>query len=103
MPDEKKAEVTIADRSPGFLYLVVLLFSVFLMLIGMGVFEKIGIPIASQLPEIYSTALTLCLSCIGLGEINFVFLAMIAGLFIVTLILYFVVVKLIGGKNGRKN
>ena len=103
MPDEKKTDLTIADRSPGFLYLIVLLFSVFLMLIGLGVFEKIGIPVASQLSEIYSTALTLCLSCIGLGEINFMFLEMIAGLFVVTLIIYFVVVKWIGGKNGRKN
>ena len=102
MPEEKKAESLLADRSPGFLYLIVLLLSIFLMLIGLGVFEKVGIPIVTQLPEIYSTALTLCLSCIGLGEINFTFLGMIAGLFVVTMIIYFVYTR-IGGKNGRKN
>jgi len=99
MPDQKSNEV-LKDRNPGVLYLIVLLFSTFIMLSGLGVFSKSG---ESQLPEIYSTALTLCLSCIGLGEINFRFLWMITILFIATMLLYFVVVKVIGGKNGRKN
>ena len=102
MPDQKSVDV-LKDRSPGYLYLIVLFISIIFMLSGMGVFSQFGFMVESQLPEIYSTALTLCLSCIGLGEINFQILGWIAVLFVVTLCLYFIVVKLIGGKNGRKN
>jgi hypothetical protein len=102
MPDQKSGEV-LKDRSPGFLYLVVLLVSILIMLSGMGVFSRFGLIVETQLPEIYSTALTLCLSCIGLGEINFKILGLIAILFFITMILYFFVNKVIGGRNGRKN
>jgi hypothetical protein len=96
---EQKSVEGLKDRSPGFLYLIVLLISILIMLSGMGFMKGIE----SQLPEIYSTALTLCLSCIGLGEINFQILGRIALLFVATMILYFLVVKVIGGRNGRKN
>ena len=96
---EQKSVEGLKDRSPGFLYLIVLLISILIMLSGMGFMKGIE----SQLPEIYSTALTLCLSCIGLGEINFQILGMIALLFVATMVLYFLVVKVIGGRNGRKN
>lgn len=98
MPEQKSVE-GLKDRSPGFLYLIVLFVSILIMLSGMGLMKGIE----SQLPEIYSTALTLCLSCIGLGEINFQILGMIALLFVVTMVLYFLIVKVIGGRNGRKN
>lgn len=98
MPEQKSVE-GLKDRSPGVLYLIVLFISILIMLSGMGLLGKME----SQLPEIYSTALTLCLSCIGLGEINFQILGMIALLFVATMLLYLVVVKWIGGRNGRKN
>lgn len=99
MQDQKSNEV-VKDRSPGFLYLLVLFISIVIMLAGLGLFTTGG---ESQLPEIYSTALTLCLSCIGLGEINFKFLGMISIIFVATMVVYFLVVKVMGGKNGRKN
>lgn len=102
MPDQKSGEV-LKDRSPGILYLIVLFVSILIMLSGMGLLNQFGLAVESQLPEIYSTALTLCLSCIGLGEINFTILGRIAILFVITMILYFIVVKVIGGRNGRKN
>lgn len=102
MSDQKSVE-SLKDRSPGILYLIVLLVSILLMLSGMGLLNRFGLAVETQLPEIYSTALTLCLSCIGLGEINFQFLGWIAALFVCTMILYFIVVKVIGGRNGRKN
>jgi hypothetical protein len=102
MPDKKNGEV-VKDRSPGILYLIVLFVSILIMLSGLGVLNRFGLAVESQLPEIYSTALTLCLSCIGLGEINFKILGLIAIAFVVTMILYFIVVKVIGGRNGRKN
>lgn len=98
MPEQKSVE-GLKDRSPGVLYLIVLFISILIMLSGMGLLGKME----SQLPEIYSTALTLCLSCIGLGEINFQILGMIALLFVATMVLYFFVVKVIGGRHGRKN
>jgi maltodextrin utilization protein YvdJ len=102
MPDQKSAE-GLKDRSPGILYLIVLFVSLMIMLSGLGVLNRFGLTVESQLTEIYSTALTLCLSCIGLGEINFQILGLIVIAFVITMILYFIVVKVIGGKNGRKN
>ena len=102
MSDQKSVE-SLKDRSPGILYLVVLCVSVLVMLSGMGLLNQFGLAIESQLFEIYSTAMTMCLSCIGLGEINYKFLGMIPVLFLATMILYFIVVKVIGGRNGRKN
>lgn len=76
------------ERSAGVLFWLAALVCIFLMLLGTGTLSKLGFSAESQLPEIYGTALTLCLSCIGLGEINFKILGSIAGLLIITLVFY---------------
>jgi hypothetical protein len=43
-----------------------------------------------ELKDIYSTAMTLCLSCIGLGEINFMILGSIGVIFVLFMIAYFI-------------
>lgn len=69
------------ERSSGFLYLILLLVSIFLLLYGL----RSG---GQELGDIYSTAMTLCLSCIGLGQINFMILGSIAGVFVLFMIAY---------------
>lgn len=72
------------ERNPGIWYLIAGLVAIFFMLIGMGVFPFFE----GQLSEIYNTALTLCLSCIGLGEINMLILGTIAFTFVLFMLLY---------------
>jgi len=69
------------ERSPGFLYLIALLISIFLLLYGL----RFG---GQELRDIYSTAMTLCLSCIGLGQINFIILGSIGIVFVLFMIAY---------------
>ena len=92
------------ERSPGFLFWLVALVCIFLMLIGTGALEQFGFSAESQLPEIYGTAMTLCLSCIGLGEINFKILGSIAGILVITLVVYKVIAvttRKAGGQHGK--
>jgi len=88
------------ERSAGFLCWLAALVCIFLMLLGTGTLSKLGFSAESQLPEIYGTALTLCLSCIGLGEINFKILGSIAGLLIIALVLY--KIEASNYKEGKK-
>jgi len=80
------------ERSPGYLYIIVFFVALALLLWGL----RNG---GQELKEIYSTAMTLCLSCIGLGRINFAILGWIAILFVVFMIAY----ALFGGRYGKKN
>lgn len=80
------------ERSPGYLYIIVFLIALALLIWGL----RDG---GQELKEIYSTAMTLCLSCIGLGKINFTILGWIAILFVVFMIAY----ASFGGRNGKKN
>jgi len=92
------------ERSPGYLFWLVALVCIFLMLLGTGSLSKLGFSAESQLPEIYGTAMTLCLSCIGLGEINFKILGSIAGILVITLVLYKVIAmatRKTGGQHGK--
>jgi len=119
---KKKAPVSSvrSERSSGFLFWLVALICIFMMLIGTGslgkLMNKLMMPIGtgplsklvftteSQLPEIYGTAMTLCLSCIGLGEINFKILGSIAGLLVITLVVYKIIAmatKKTGGQHGK--
>lgn len=103
---KKKLPVSNArsERSPGVLFWLVALVCIFMMLIGTGSLSKIGFSAESQLPEIYGTAMTLCLSCIGLGEINFSILGSIAGLLVITIVVYKVVAmatRKTGGQHGK--
>ena len=92
------------ERSPGNLFWLVALVCIFLMLLGTGSLSGFGFSAESQLPEIYGTAMTLCLSCIGLGEINFKILGTIAGLLVITLVVYKVIAlatRKSGGQHGK--
>ena len=79
-----KNENATREMKPGFWYLIAGLVAIFLMLLGSGVFTFYG----SQLPEIYSTAMTLCLSCIGLGEINFTIFGTMVAAFAIFMLMY---------------
>jgi hypothetical protein len=68
----KATPPVLQERKSGALYLVVFLLGIFMIVVGLGVFEPIfGSAFKSQLQSIYSTAMALCLSCIGLGKIKF--------------------------------
>ena len=103
---KKKPPVSTArtERSSGYLFWLVALVCIFLMLLGTGSLSKLGFSAESQLPEIYGTAMTLCLSCIGLGEINFKILGSIAGMLVITLVVYKVIAlatRKTGGQHGK--
>ena len=85
-------KVKTPERSPGYLYIIVFFIALASLLFGL----RNG---GQELKEIYSTAMTLCLSCIGLGRINFAILGWIAILFVVFMIAY----ALFGGRYGKKN
>jgi len=60
------------EKKAGFLYLIVFFIGIVLTILGTGLFEtSLGHFFKEQLTAIYSTAMTLCLSCIGLGKIKF--------------------------------
>jgi hypothetical protein len=81
-PDRK---IPRKEKSPGNWYLIVGLIAIFFMIIGStGIIPGVE----GQLPEIYNTALTLCLSCIGLGQINFMILGSMFFAFIVFMLLF---------------
>lgn len=73
------------ERTPGIWYLVAGLIAICFMIIGT---THILPGVENQLPEIYNTALTLCLSCIGLGQINFMILGTMFFAFVVFMLLY---------------
>jgi uncharacterized membrane protein len=73
------------ERTPGIWYLVAGLIAICFMIIGT---THIFPGVENQLPEIYNTALTLCLSCIGLGQINFMILGTMFFAFVVFMLLY---------------
>ncbi len=89
-----------SERKSGSLFWVALLIGLVLMLIGSGTFQALfsGDAFKSQLMDIYSVAMTLCLSCIGLGQIKFGTLLDLAIIFAVFIIVY----KLLEVKNVKK-
>lgn len=83
--DQADQKTTSKERSPGKWYLFAGLIAVFFMIVGTtGIIPGVE----GQLPEIYNTALTLCLSCIGLGQINFMILGSMFFAFVVFMLLY---------------
>jgi len=78
-----ESQVVRKERSPGFLYLIMLLISIFLLLYGLRFGDQ-------ELRDIFSTAMTLCLSCIGLGQINFLILGSIGAIFVLFMIAYWI-------------
>lgn len=93
MPENSREELNKAsERSPGYLYIITFFIALVLLLWGL----RNG---GQEIKDIYSTAMTLCLSCIGLGEINFTILGWIGILFVVFMIVYL----LFGGRNAQKN
>ncbi len=92
MPENSKEElVKTPERSSGYIYIIIFFVALALLLFGL----RSG---GQELKEIFATAMTLCLSCIGLGEINFTILGWIGILFVVFMIAYL----LFGGRNARK-
>jgi len=92
MPENSKEVVKAPEKSPGYIYLIALFVTLVLILWGL----RSG---GQELKEIFATAMTLCLSCIGLGRINFTILSWIAILFVVFMVAY----ALFGGKYAKKN
>lgn len=89
--NEKEEIVKTPERSPGYIYLIALIVGLALLIWGL----RDG---GQELKDIFATAMTLCLSCIGLGKVNFTILGYIAILFAVFMVAY----ALFGGKYGKK-
>jgi hypothetical protein len=82
---DKDQKIKPKERTPGVWYLIAGLVAICFMIIGSS---NIFPGVENQLPVIYNTALTLCLSCIGLGQISFMILGSMFFAFLVFMLLY---------------
>ncbi len=88
------------ERKSGSLFWIALLIGLVLILIGSGTFQSVfaGDAFRSQLMDIYSVAMTLCLSCIGLGQIKFETLLDLS----IILAAFIMVYKILEVRNAKK-
>ena len=97
--DVKASPSVLQEKKPGFLYLIVFIIGIIFVLVGAGLFESVlGHAYESQLQSIFSTAMALCLSCIGLGKIKFGTLLDLS----IYLAVFLAVYKLLELKNATK-
>ena len=97
--DKKTSPPVLQEKKPGVLYLLVFVVGIIFVLVGAGLFESLlGQAYESQLQSIFSTAMALCLSCIGLGKIKFGTLLDLS----IYLAVFLAVYKLLEVKNATK-
>jgi len=97
--DKKTSPPVLQEKKSGFLYVIVFLLGIIFVLVGAGLFESLlGHTYESQLQSIFSTAMALCLSCIGLGKIKFGTLLDLS----IYLAVFLAVYKLLEVRNATK-